>query len=148
MGQRVCMCCLQREAQFQELPRLPFDGRKTASEDKLPCSTGPGLSTGVCLVCREAGANTLCLPCGHLLVCHRCSLRYALPDGSVHPDARCPTCKVSVKSFQRVFFQTASTLARLNQIERSRSLATSSEVAPGRLSFASRQVVPSHQYRT
>ena len=124
MGQRACTCCLKREAEFQELPRVLSDPRaRHASQAQARHVLGPagpqGLATGSCLLCREVAANTMCLPCGHLLICYRCSLRYALPDGSLHPDVRCPNCKVSVKSFQRVLLQTASTMTRHGQKTRS-----------------------------
>jgi len=132
MGQRACTCCLKREAEFQELPRVLSDPRARhgphASHAQArqglgpagPAPAGPaGLATGSCVVCREVAANTMCLPCGHLLICYRCSLRYALPNGSLHPDVRCPNCKVSVKSFQRVLLQTASTMTRHGQKTRS-----------------------------
>ena len=128
MGQRACTCCLKREAEFQELPRVLSDPRARAAhaqpaqarqglQGPLSGPAGPagGLATGSCVVCRDVSANTMCLPCGHLLICYRCSLRYALPDGSLHPDVRCPNCKVSVKSFQRVLLQTASTMTRHGQ---------------------------------
>ncbi|CAE7454753.1 unnamed protein product [Symbiodinium natans] len=148
MGQRACTCCLTREAEFQELPRLPrmLDAPR-APQQMQPAPT-PGLATGTCVVCREVAANTMCLPCGHLLICYRCSLRYALPNGSLHPDVRCPTCKVSVKSFQRVFLQTVSTMTRLNEMERARDLrdvSANSGAVPSRLSFASRHRAPVHQ---
>ena len=106
MGQRVCTCCLKREVEYQELPRM-IDTQRAPQPNPTT-----GLVAGVCVVCRDVAANTMCLPCGHLLICYRCSLRYALPDGSLHPDVRCPNCKVAVKSFQRVFLQTASTMTR------------------------------------
>ncbi|CAE7871789.1 Ank2 [Symbiodinium microadriaticum] len=145
MGQRACTCCLKREAEFQELPRVLSDPRaRHASQAQARHVLGPagpqGLATGSCLLCREVAANTMCLPCGHLLICYRCSLRYALPDGSLHPDVRCPNCKVSVKSFQRVLLQTASTMTRLSEMERTRALSTNGEAASSRLSFASKQM--------
>lgn len=153
MGQRACTCCLKREAEFQELPRVLSDPRaRHASQAQARHVLGPagpqGLATGSCLLCREVAANTMCLPCGHLLICYRCSLRYALPDGSLHPDVRCPNCKVSVKSFQRVLLQTASTMTRLSEMERTRALSTNGEAASSRLSFASKQMAPVRQTRT
>ncbi|CAL1160905.1 unnamed protein product [Cladocopium goreaui] len=132
MGQQPCTCCLKREQEYQELPRYHSMSRGTlqtlqgsrgyaaGSASRAPPAAAPeesgglGLSTGSCILCHEVAANTMCLPCGHLLICFRCSLRYALPDGSgLVPDIRCPTCKKSVQSFQRVFFQTAATMTRL-----------------------------------
>eukprot|EP00931_Biecheleriopsis_adriatica_P097315 TRINITY_DN71080_c0_g1_i1.p1 TRINITY_DN71080_c0_g1~~TRINITY_DN71080_c0_g1_i1.p1 ORF type:complete len:157 (-),score=4.23 TRINITY_DN71080_c0_g1_i1:72-485(-) len=132
MGQRVCTCCVKRELEFQEVPafrrptgqelgaytirpRLPYGELRSQVPSGSAASSpyeqaaevnsmraAQGLPAGPCIVCREVGANTICLPCGHLLVCYRCSLRYVLSDGSgLHPDTRCPCCKQSVKSFQR-----------------------------------------------
>eukprot|EP00435_Cladocopium_sp_Y103_P050150 s1097_g15.t1 len=142
MGQQPCTCCLKREQEYQELPRYHSIGRgtlqtlqgsrvsyaagstssrATAAAPPPEESNGLGLSTGSCILCHEVAANTMCLPCGHLLICFRCSLRYALPDGSgLYADIRCPTCKKSVQSFQRVFFQTAATMTRLARPSSSR----------------------------
>lgn len=71
-----------------------------------------GFSTGPCIRCKEEGANTLCIPCGHLLLCFRCSLGYTMPDGTLHPDMRCPVCKQQVLYFQRALPQSPAALAR------------------------------------
>mmetsp|Transcript_38160 Transcript_38160/g.61547 ORF Transcript_38160/g.61547 Transcript_38160/m.61547 type:complete len:172 (-) Transcript_38160:48-563(-) len=129
-GRAFCTCCVKREDEYQGLPQYGHSSAysmatySSSSATKTPlhsqrqlqttpwASQAPsapatqGLSTGPCIVCREASANTICLPCGHLLVCFSCSLRYAMSDGSgLHPDTRCPRCKQAVRSFQRVFMQ-------------------------------------------
>eukprot|EP00930_Biecheleria_cincta_P019006 TRINITY_DN14631_c0_g1_i1.p1 TRINITY_DN14631_c0_g1~~TRINITY_DN14631_c0_g1_i1.p1 ORF type:complete len:197 (+),score=16.07 TRINITY_DN14631_c0_g1_i1:45-593(+) len=128
---RACTCCVKRDAgEYQELPHLyrnPYMSQSSdasastsywasyqASEAAKPDAAPPAplsLHTGHCIICREAPANTICLPCGHLLVCFRCSLRYARSDGSgTLPETRCPTCKQQVTNFQRVFLQSTSTV--------------------------------------
>eukprot|EP00929_Paragymnodinium_shiwhaense_P123183 TRINITY_DN9671_c0_g4_i1.p1 TRINITY_DN9671_c0_g4~~TRINITY_DN9671_c0_g4_i1.p1 ORF type:complete len:174 (+),score=21.08 TRINITY_DN9671_c0_g4_i1:121-642(+) len=67
---------------------------------------GGGHGTGPCIVCKKVPANSICLPCGHLLVCFGCSLRYQMPNGVLHPDTCCPCCNQQVQSFQRIYMQT------------------------------------------
>mmetsp|Transcript_22920 Transcript_22920/g.53643 ORF Transcript_22920/g.53643 Transcript_22920/m.53643 type:complete len:156 (-) Transcript_22920:97-564(-) len=115
----LCTCCVKREYEYQG--EMPYRGRPSySSSNSLHSapSTAQSLSTGPCIVCREGAANTICLPCGHLLICFRCSLRYVLADGSLHPDVRCPCCKQQVSSFQRVFTQTPALTPYMEQRQR------------------------------
>mmetsp|Transcript_68201 Transcript_68201/g.127303 ORF Transcript_68201/g.127303 Transcript_68201/m.127303 type:complete len:165 (+) Transcript_68201:97-591(+) len=102
----ICTCCVKRDYEYQG-EQQPYRGRPSyaSSGSHSALGSAQSLSTGPCIVCREGAANTICLPCGHLLICFRCSLRYVLADGSLHPDVRCPCCKQQVSSFQRVFTQ-------------------------------------------
>mmetsp|Transcript_109337 Transcript_109337/g.189756 ORF Transcript_109337/g.189756 Transcript_109337/m.189756 type:complete len:150 (-) Transcript_109337:193-642(-) len=118
-AEAMCVCCTKRDfSEYQEgRPRyaLPSATASPYSSGDFPAAP-LGLSTGPCIICREASANTICLPCGHLLVCFRCSLRYVVNDGSgLIPDVRCPACKQSVQSFQRVFTQSPAALARFSE---------------------------------
>merc|ERR1739841_209831 len=97
-------------------------GGACASSSGLSTSNIPGTNTGACIICREAGCDTVCLPCGHLLICFRCSLRYVLPNGNLDPSVRCPCCKQSVQTFQRVFLQSPNAMARYSQMQEMRSL--------------------------
>lgn len=91
----ACNCCGSRGQEFQGTSMQGVSQSLRGSD------------TGSCIICKQAGANTICLPCGHLLVCFRCSLRYG--DGAaVRSDIRCPTCKQPVQSFQRVFTQSTA----------------------------------------
>mmetsp|Transcript_46672 Transcript_46672/g.107870 ORF Transcript_46672/g.107870 Transcript_46672/m.107870 type:complete len:133 (+) Transcript_46672:36-434(+) len=117
----MCTCCVKREMEYQGIPPATSS---SLSSSRYQAGT-PGLSTGPCIVCQQAPANTVCQPCGHLLVCFRCSLRYAMADGSgTHPDTRCPVCKQSVKNFQRVFTQSPAALSRYSEGSRTASSRT------------------------
>eukprot|EP00930_Biecheleria_cincta_P090532 TRINITY_DN79927_c0_g1_i1.p1 TRINITY_DN79927_c0_g1~~TRINITY_DN79927_c0_g1_i1.p1 ORF type:complete len:154 (+),score=12.26 TRINITY_DN79927_c0_g1_i1:45-464(+) len=112
----VCACCTTRRPGYGYEQDVPMYLMHPRTSQPLGYQAAPPVdshTTGTCIVCRETSANTACLPCGHLLVCFRCSLRYVLADGcGVHPDTRCPCCKESVKSFQRVFLQAPSISSR------------------------------------
>eukprot|EP00928_Gymnodinium_smaydae_P005561 TRINITY_DN11893_c0_g1_i3.p2 TRINITY_DN11893_c0_g1~~TRINITY_DN11893_c0_g1_i3.p2 ORF type:complete len:206 (-),score=13.59 TRINITY_DN11893_c0_g1_i3:104-721(-) len=123
-------CCLRRDLEYQEPPLLysqpPGFPRHDACGGAVGSRAMPGVApvpqppgamgygTGPCIVCRDNAANTICLPCGHLLVCFRCSLRYSMPDGGLHPDTSCPLCRQSVRSFQRVLLQSPALMERLS----------------------------------
>mmetsp|Transcript_8897 Transcript_8897/g.19567 ORF Transcript_8897/g.19567 Transcript_8897/m.19567 type:complete len:179 (+) Transcript_8897:117-653(+) len=151
----VCSCCTKRdELEYQDLPPgggRPIDRRQfgerswngsmqngnmqghSASSSGQLAGQQP-LGTGPCILCREAPANMVCLPCGHLLVCFRCSLRYVMSDGSsLHPDICCPSCKQHVHNFQRVYLQSPASMQARHEAFRSESFSNSgsrSQLAP------------------
>mmetsp|Transcript_65367 Transcript_65367/g.170111 ORF Transcript_65367/g.170111 Transcript_65367/m.170111 type:complete len:141 (+) Transcript_65367:80-502(+) len=127
----VCSCCVQRDqgeyqgpswigggaGARQELASYGSSGRRHSAGSgggggclaaSASASDGWGLNTGLCIVCKQSSASTACLPCGHILVCYPCSMRYDMPNGAVHPDTRCPCCKTPVQQFHRVFTQARS----------------------------------------
>eukprot|EP00439_Symbiodinium_sp_Y106_P086922 s485_g36.t5 len=112
----ACTCCFKRsnEPQFGSfastgtrrslvVPEMSSDVFSTRSAGPRQPSTGP------CIVCRQAPADTVCIPCGHLLVCFWCSQRYQVAEGVLHPDTRCPICKQNVQHFQQALLQGAAT---------------------------------------
>mmetsp|Transcript_102656 Transcript_102656/g.203793 ORF Transcript_102656/g.203793 Transcript_102656/m.203793 type:complete len:146 (-) Transcript_102656:90-527(-) len=127
LAKSFCNCCVKRDEFEYQAPPQHIGGYTAAvasssrqRQASARTSLG-GLDTGPCIVCREAPATTMCQPCGHVLACFKCSLRYSTADGrGVHPDTRCPCCKQKVRSFQRVFTQSpASVAARAAEATRS-----------------------------
>eukprot|EP00913_Durusdinium_trenchii_P025551 g23982.t1 len=102
----ACTCCFKRAEEHQVMPGYGYGRRSSRSvvpQSELLATQAPRtlVRTGPCIVCREASADTVCLPCGHLLVCFKCSRRYYLSEDRMHPDTRCPICKQPVQHFQR-----------------------------------------------
>ena len=74
--------------------------------DPLPSTTGtntpPSTSTlphasiqsvNQCVVCRDARADVVLIPCGHLVVCSACAAQLRM----------CPVCRVAIRGFVRTF---------------------------------------------
>eukprot|EP00747_Dinoflagellata_sp_TGD_P072680 gnl/TRDRNA2_/TRDRNA2_157582_c0_seq1.p1 gnl/TRDRNA2_/TRDRNA2_157582_c0~~gnl/TRDRNA2_/TRDRNA2_157582_c0_seq1.p1 ORF type:complete len:212 (+),score=8.91 gnl/TRDRNA2_/TRDRNA2_157582_c0_seq1:61-696(+) len=135
----------QRSAQSDWDSRQGFPPPKGHYGGHLNGTAGSyGLNTGSCIICNQADANTVCLPCGHLLICYRCSLRYQLPDGSgLHPDVRCPRCKQSVKQFQRILTQAPDLLHAGYDGHSGRGLPRSVSMGYVEQSYESRELAPS-----
>ena len=51
---------------------------------------------GLCSLCIEFPANVVLLPCGHVCMCHACSIKMQ--------DQCCPICRGEVERFQRAMF--------------------------------------------
>mmetsp|Transcript_54154 Transcript_54154/g.86103 ORF Transcript_54154/g.86103 Transcript_54154/m.86103 type:complete len:122 (+) Transcript_54154:59-424(+) len=107
MGATYSACCASRDSGHSMEPtwsQQPMPPHVNA----FPVRLNAGMSSrsriqDACIVCKKAAANTMCLPCGHLLICFQCSLRYVRADASgLHSNVRCPCCKKEVESFQRV----------------------------------------------
>ncbi|CAJ1454832.1 unnamed protein product [Effrenium voratum] len=113
----ACTCCFKRADEHQ-LQMSSLHPRRRM--DVFNTSQAPGrpmVRTGPCILCREASADTVCLPCGHLLVCFRCSRRYYIED-RMHPDTRCPVCKQTVQHFQRALLQSQTLQAERRSLMR------------------------------
>lgn len=56
-----------------------------------------------CVICMNAIANSICLPCGHLVSCSNCTqmLMQACEPGTT---ASCPKCRMPNVRMQRIFF--------------------------------------------
>jgi hypothetical protein len=54
-----------------------------------------------CVVCMDAKADTICLPCKHLVMCSHCSER--INKNVLEKDRRCPTCRNFIKQQITVF---------------------------------------------
>jgi hypothetical protein len=48
-----------------------------------------------CLICEEEEINVVCIPCGHLIMCHQCSNKLTKKE--------CPSCRQQVQTFVKVF---------------------------------------------
>mmetsp|Transcript_28062 Transcript_28062/g.52622 ORF Transcript_28062/g.52622 Transcript_28062/m.52622 type:complete len:132 (+) Transcript_28062:64-459(+) len=114
----ACSCCFTRSSEPQFFSSAPTRRNLVAPEMSPDIfNTRPALPrqmpfTGPCIVCRQVAADTVCLPCGHLLVCFRCSQRYEIAEGVFHPDTRCPMCKQSVQRFQKALLPSQVAEAR------------------------------------
>ena len=50
-----------------------------------------------CAVCRDAAANTACVPCGHQALCLTCAGLVLATDG------RCPLCRAEINNTLRIY---------------------------------------------
>lgn len=48
-----------------------------------------------CIICEESEIDVVCVPCGHLIMCHGCSNKLQKKE--------CPSCRQPVQTFVRVF---------------------------------------------
>ena len=64
--------CICPEEKKQEA-KVEEEKGKEVTREALQKETNNLLVTRLCLVCREAERNIVCLPCSHLSLCHRCS---------------------------------------------------------------------------
>lgn len=55
-----------------------------------------------CNICMDAEADTVIIPCGHLVGCYECSSRVATRCGIM-----CPICRSEIKSWQKVYSRNA-----------------------------------------
>mmetsp|Transcript_161021 Transcript_161021/g.283773 ORF Transcript_161021/g.283773 Transcript_161021/m.283773 type:complete len:110 (-) Transcript_161021:40-369(-) len=92
--QAVCTCCTIRDDEYQS----PAAARRPQSP--YVSQYGLGLNTGPCVVCRDRAANTICLPCGHLIVCQVCARGLSRTSG-----LRCAFCGQGVGNFKEVLIQ-------------------------------------------
>lgn len=65
-------------------------------------STEHGVPNTECVVCLSEPVQTVLIPCGHLCMCQDCSLAMEKRCSEQHP-MKCPLCRVTVKSRQRVY---------------------------------------------
>merc|ERR1740130_1437824 len=82
----ICTCCIARQDEYQGYSQHPYD-------------MGVGLNTGPCVVCRDRAADTICLPCGHLIICQVCAR--GLSKNAAMRRLKCPCCAQGVMHFQR-----------------------------------------------
>jgi hypothetical protein len=61
------------------------------------------LAAGECVVCLDAAATHIVVPCGHQALCRRCADRYFTPLPSPSGRLRCPCCRRHIEQVIEVF---------------------------------------------
>lgn len=74
--------------------RVPLDGSTSRPRFAMAAQEEP---LDVCVLCMDASKDWVCIPCGHLALCGRCSARVKLVSG------RCPICKQAIEKVMQVF---------------------------------------------
>jgi hypothetical protein len=79
------------EEKAQELKRKAEEEKKKEEEDAKKKADAPE-----CCVClTDSQVDHACIPCGHICLCHDCSL--------VFKGTACPKCRAAVSKVQRLF---------------------------------------------
>ena len=61
----------------------------------------------VCIVCMDRKINTVCMPCGHCIMCYLCnanlcSTKYNNTNGVIHYP-RCPMCRENIEAISLLY---------------------------------------------
>lgn len=89
------------ESDEYDIILLPGDGsrylvKKVSSNNKINDDKTDD-TTEACVICMEFVKNHVCIPCGHLISCTRCTKKMDDLEG------RCPICRVPYEQLLRIF---------------------------------------------
>jgi len=96
-------CCVARERDDPCMP--PAYSMEAYRQSHAPDF---GLDTGLCVVCLSRPADSMCLPCGHLMICQGCAHileQDCFARSRSSPPLRCPCCRQAVFEFKQVLVQ-------------------------------------------
>lgn len=70
---------------------------------EVPAEKAATMAAGECVVCLDAAATHIVVPCGHQALCRRCADRYFTPLPPPSGRLRCPCCRRHIEQVIEVF---------------------------------------------